>query len=67
MTEADNSIVAIISYFVKEQELENLSVAHDVVLHIASWLISSWKGHSKAESEHRVWAESCSKHKQHSL
>lgn len=40
MTEADNSIAAIISYFLKEQELQNLSVAHDVVLHISSWLTS---------------------------
>lgn len=36
MTEADNSIAAIISYFLKEKELQNLFVAHDVVLHNAS-------------------------------
>lgn len=54
MTEADNSIAAIISYFLKEKELQNLFVAHDVVLHIASWLTFSWKGHSKAQSKHRV-------------
>lgn len=54
MTEADKSIAAIISYFLKEKELQSLFVAHDVVLHIATWLTFSWKGHSKAQSKHRV-------------
>lgn len=43
-SEADSLIAATTSYFLQEHE-QNLSVAYDAVLHMASWLTSPWRGH----------------------
>lgn len=63
-SEADSLIAATTSYFLQE-DMQNLSVAHDAVLHMASPLTSPWRGEQSLNTG--FWAESCGKRKQHSL